>query len=122
MDKQTTSPRRRASQGGRPPIDPFVDTFNMTLAQPRSKSVRLNGFATCLRLEAVYWNVLGAIARANACSINALLSYIDREVHLRYGGVKNFSGLVRVVCVVHLQSGVRHTSPDALLDEAVAQA
>jgi hypothetical protein len=30
------------------------------------------------------------------------LSYIDREVHLRYGGVKNFSGLIRVVCVAHL--------------------
>ncbi|AMW81905.1 hypothetical protein AK972_1105 [Pseudomonas yamanorum] len=27
---------------------------------------------------------------------------MDREVHLRYGGVKNFSGLVRVVCVVHV--------------------
>ncbi|MDF2641174.1 MAG: arylsulfate sulfotransferase, partial [Pseudomonas sp.] len=25
-----------------------------------------------------------------------------REVHLRHGGVKNFSGLIRVVCVSHL--------------------
>jgi len=33
------------------------------------------------------------------------LSYVDREVHLRYGGVKNFSGLVRVVCVVHVLKG-----------------
>lgn len=122
MDRQTPSARKRGSNGGRPAIDPFVDTFNMTLAQPRSKSVRLNGFATCLRLEAVYWNVLAAIARANACSINALLSYIDREVHLRYGGVKNFSGLVRVVCVVHLQSGQQGAAPDALLETAIVQA
>ncbi|MBI6852354.1 ribbon-helix-helix domain-containing protein [Pseudomonas lijiangensis] len=82
--------------------DPFVEDFNMNLAQPHSKSVRLNGLATCLRLEKVYWNILSAIARSNNCSVNAVLSYIDREVHLRYGGVKNFSGLIRVVCVAHL--------------------
>lgn len=33
--------------------DPFVEDFNMTLAQPHSKSVRLNGLATCLRLGKV---------------------------------------------------------------------
>lgn len=110
MDKEAPSAKKLGIASGRPAVDPFVDSFNMSLAQPQSKSVRLNGFATCLRLESVYWNVLAAIARANACSINALLSYIDREVHLRYGGVKNFSGLVRVVCVVHLQNGVQDAS------------
>lgn len=85
--------------------DPFVEDFNMHLAKPHSKSVRLNGLATCLRLEQVYWNILSAIARSNRCSVNAVLSYIDREVHLRYGGVKNFSGLIRVVCVNHLLKG-----------------
>lgn len=82
--------------------DPFVENFNMDLAQPQSRSVRLNGLATCLRLEGVYWNILSEIASCNSCSINAVLSYVDREVHLRYGGVKNFSGLIRVVCVTHL--------------------
>jgi predicted DNA-binding ribbon-helix-helix protein len=81
---------------------PFVESFNMDLAQPQSRSVRLNGLATCLRLEGVYWNILSEIASCNSCSINAVLSYVDREVHLRYGGVKNFSGLIRVVCVTHL--------------------
>ncbi|MGY2189139.1 hypothetical protein D3C87_1352260 [compost metagenome] len=82
-------------------IDPFVSEFDMGLVQPLSRSVRLNGFATCLRLEQVYWDILGEIARLNGCSVSALLSHVDREVHLRHGGVKNFSGLVRVVCVVH---------------------
>jgi predicted DNA-binding ribbon-helix-helix protein len=82
--------------------DPFIESFNMNLAQPQARSVRVNGLATCLRLEEVYWDILSEIARCNSCSINAVLSYIDREVHLRYGGVKNFSGLIRVVCVAHL--------------------
>lgn len=91
--------------------DPFIDSFNMSLAQPHARSVRLNGLATCLRLEEVYWNILSEMARFNDCSINAVLSYVDREVHLRYGGVKNFSGLIRVVCVVHILSaeGLRLT-------------
>lgn len=82
-------------------IDSFVSELDMGLAQPFSRSVRLNGFATCLRLEQVYWDILGDMARVNCCSVSALLSHVDREVHLRHGGVKNFTGLVRVVCVVH---------------------
>ncbi|GAB6408147.1 ribbon-helix-helix domain-containing protein [Pseudomonas sp. MHK4] len=82
-------------------VDPFVSEFDMGLAQPLSRSVRLNGFATCLRLEQVYWDILGDMARVNCCSVSALLSHVDRQVHLRHGGVRNFSGLVRVVCVVH---------------------
>lgn len=102
---------RHESVGGRllqrVAIDPVVLDFGMSSAQPLSRSVRLNGFATCLRLEEVYWDVLSEIARINECSINALLSYVDREVHLRHGGVKNFSGLVRVVCVKHLLNAKR---------------
>lgn len=86
----------------KPGIDPFEQQFNMHLATPIARSVRLNGFATCLRLEEIYWKILERIARANGCSVNAVLSHVDRQVHLRHGGVKNFSGLVRVICVVHL--------------------
>ena len=88
-------------------VDPVVLDFGMNLARPLSRSVRLNGFATCLRLEEVYWEVLSDMSRINDCSINTLLSYIDREVHLRHGGVKNFSGLIRVVCVMHLLKTAR---------------
>ncbi|MEB0046369.1 MULTISPECIES: ribbon-helix-helix domain-containing protein [unclassified Pseudomonas] len=96
--------RRREEKPGSPQdikIDPFVSAFDMGLACPLSRSVRLNGFSTCLRLERVYWDILSEMAKANCCTVSALLSHVDREVHLRHGGVKNFSGLVRVVCVVH---------------------
>ncbi|PYC19109.1 ribbon-helix-helix domain-containing protein [Pseudomonas mosselii] len=93
-----------ARQGGASPrLDPFRRDFDMAQAGPVSRSVRLNGFATCLRLEVVYWRILERIAQANRCSVSAVLSYVDREVHLRHGGVRNFSGLVRVICVAWLQ-------------------
>ncbi|MCU0073460.1 ribbon-helix-helix domain-containing protein [Pseudomonas koreensis] len=91
--------------------DRFVGTllegFDIGLIRPLSRSVRLNGFATCMRLEQVYWNILGRMAEDHCCSVGTLLSRVDREIHLRHGGVKNFSGLVRVVCVVH---GLRDSS------------
>ena len=97
---QQENPGRRLMQRVR--VDPVILDFGLTQARPLSRSVRLNGFATCLRLEEVYWEVLSDISRINNCSINTLLSYIDLEVHLRHGGVKNFSGFIRVVCVMHL--------------------
>lgn len=50
------------------------------------------------------------MAQLNSCSISTLLSHVDREVHLRHGGVRNFSALVRVVCVVHSlkETGMDH--------------
>jgi hypothetical protein len=45
-------------------LDPFEKDFDMTLARPTARSVRLNGFATCLRLERVYWNILETLATA----------------------------------------------------------
>jgi len=89
-------------------VDPFVSEFDMNLIRPLSRSIRLNGFATCLRLEQVYWNILGGMAEDNHCSISTLLSHVDREVHLRHGGVKNFSALVRVVCVMN---GIKGLAP-----------
>ena len=105
MNRTTIRQLKTVDKAHKLSVDPFVENFNMRLAKPQSKSVRLNGFATCLRLEDIYWKVLECMARTNGCSVNAILSHVDREVHLRYGGVKNFSGLIRVVCVVHLLTG-----------------
>ena len=104
--------KRVGNLGGCPAkqgIDPFKADFDMKQIRPVSRSVRLNGFSTCLRLEAVYWGILERIAEVNECSVSTVLSYVDREVHLRQGGVRNFSGLIRVICVAWLQqpSGAR---------------
>ena len=114
MTRNNSNPVRYGSRPGKGLVDPFEENFDMTLGQPFSRSVRLNGFATCLRLEHIYWNILEHIAQVNGCRVNNVLSYLDREVHLRHGGVKNFSGLVRVVCVAHL---LRH--PGVQLGTAV---
>lgn len=59
-------------------VEPFLGGFDMALIRPLSRSVRLNGFATCMRLEQVYWNILGRMAEDNCCSVGTLLSRLDR--------------------------------------------
>lgn len=106
MEVMVQTSKRSACQGRWPVkawVDPFSAEFDMLQVRPVSRSVRLNGFATCLRLEEVYWGILERIADANGCSVSAVLSYVDREVHLRHGGVRNFSGLIRVICVAWLR-------------------
>lgn len=102
MSQSTDNVKRTTQASRKAHSDPFREDFNMGLARPMSRSVRLNGFATCLRLEEVYWKILERIAADNQSSVSAVLSHVDRQVHLRHGGVKNFSGLVRVICVVYL--------------------
>ncbi|MNG94447.1 hypothetical protein D3C76_1275120 [compost metagenome] len=102
MAQVNTREGRHGRWPGKQCIDPFKADFDMLQIKPVSRSVRLNGFSTCLRLEAVYWGILERIAEVNRCSVSAVLSYVDREVHLRQGGVRNFSGLIRVICVAWL--------------------
>jgi predicted DNA-binding ribbon-helix-helix protein len=76
--------------------------FDMSLAEPVARSVRLNGKSTCVRLERIYWAILDRAALENHRSIGNMLSSLDREVQFRFGGVRNFSSLARVVAVAQL--------------------
>ena len=79
-----------------------LEGFDMRLAQPEARSLRLNGKSTCLRLERVYWDIIVQAARMKGVSVSALLSALDRQVQFRFGEVANFSSLVRVVSVAQL--------------------
>jgi predicted DNA-binding ribbon-helix-helix protein len=79
-----------------------LEGFDMRLAKPEARSLRLNGKSTCLRLERVYWDIITQAARLKGVSVSALLSSLDRDVQFRFGEVANFSSLVRVVSVAQV--------------------
>ncbi|GLQ99599.1 hypothetical protein GCM10007863_40190 [Dyella mobilis] len=79
-----------------------LDDFDMALARPYARSMRLNGKPTCLRLEHIYWQLLRYVALHTGRSESVLLADLDREVQMRFGQVKNFSSLVRVVSVAQV--------------------
>ncbi|WP_244828236.1 ribbon-helix-helix domain-containing protein [Caballeronia sp. TF1N1] len=74
----------------------------MKLVTPRQRSIRINGFATCIRLEEVYWAIIELLARQECLTVGRLLSRWAMEMDLGFDTVKNFTGYVRVVCVVQL--------------------
>jgi predicted DNA-binding ribbon-helix-helix protein len=89
--------------------------FDMHLATPLPRSLRLNGKATCLRLERIYWSILEYAAFRRNEPVNMLLAHLDREVQLHFGRVINFSSLVRVVSVAEIAKacpGLQHWLSD----------
>lgn len=68
-----------------------------------TRSVRLNGLSTSLRLEAKYWRIIDEIAASQDMSTPKFLSTLHDEVLELRGEVRNFSSLLRTACLVHLE-------------------
>ncbi len=68
-----------------------------------ARSVRLAGHATSIRLEAAFWNILDEIAEDQDMTTPRFLSTLYDEVLELNGEIANFTSLLRVACVLHLQ-------------------
>ncbi|MEZ0602498.1 ribbon-helix-helix domain-containing protein [Paraburkholderia sp. IW21] len=76
--------------------------FTPLLAKPRLRSVRINGFATCLRLEEIYWRIIEEIARQESLTVGKLISKWALEIDMTQETVCNFTGLIRIICVTQI--------------------
>ncbi|MEM5342728.1 ribbon-helix-helix domain-containing protein [Paraburkholderia azotifigens] len=72
------------------------------LLKPRQRSIRVNGLATCMRLEEIYWSIIEELARSESLTVGKLISRWAMEMDLAQGSVWNFTGYIRVVCVMQL--------------------
>jgi len=64
--------------------------------ESRTRSVRLHGVATSIRLENLYWEVLEEIARRDAMTVVQLIEKLYDELVAARGGVGNFTSFLRV--------------------------
>ena len=69
-----------------------------------TRSVRLGGHATSIRLEATFWSILDEIAAAQDMTTPRFLSMLYDEVLEIHGSISNFASLLRVSCVNYLRS------------------
>ncbi|WP_159716189.1 ribbon-helix-helix domain-containing protein [Geminicoccus flavidas] len=67
-----------------------------------TKSVRLHGAVTSIRLEARFWTILDEIAQREGISTPRFVTKLYDEVLDREGEVRNFASLLRVVCTIYL--------------------
>lgn len=72
-----------------------------------TRSVRLGGYATSIRLEASFWDILDQIAINQDMTTPRFLSVLYDEVVEIHGEVPNFASLLRVSCVNYLRQPER---------------
>ena len=64
--------------------------------ESRTRSVRLHGVVTSIRLEQLYWDVLEEIARRDGMTVVHLIEKLYDELVAARGGVGNFTSFLRV--------------------------
>lgn len=68
-----------------------------------TRSIRLNGQSTSIRLERVFWKILEQIAAREHLSVPSFISTLHQEVLLMWGPVPNFTSHLRCICLVALE-------------------
>ena len=75
--------------------------------EQRSRTVRIHGALTSIRLENMVWDILAEMAEAEGRTTNALISLFHDEVLAHRGEVPNFASFLRVTCMRYLRRRAR---------------
>jgi len=67
-----------------------------------TRSVRLNGYSTSIRLESYFWAILDEIAAQQNMTAPRFMSTLYDEVMELRGEVGNFTSLLRVTCALYI--------------------
>lgn len=69
----------------------------------QTRSLRVNGQSTSIRLENAFWRTVDEIAASEGISTPAFVSKLHAEVLELRGEPENFSSLLRCCCLIHLE-------------------
>jgi predicted DNA-binding ribbon-helix-helix protein len=64
--------------------------------EQRTRTVRIHGVLTSIRLENMVWDVLAEMAEAEGCTTNHLIVQFHDEILAHRGEVPNFASFLRV--------------------------
>ena len=70
-----------------------------------TRSIRLNGQSTSIRLETIFWTILEQIAAGEGMSVPRFISTLHSEVLQVWGEVANFTSHLRCICLVAVEDG-----------------
>ena len=71
--------------------------------EQRSRTVRIHGLLTSIRLENMMWDTLAEVAEEEGCTTNALIARFHDEILAHRGEVPNFASFLRVTCMRYLR-------------------
>lgn len=69
----------------------------------QTRSIRINGAVTSIRLEMRFWSILERIAQQEGTTLGRFVSTLHNEATSIHGEIDNFASLLRVVCTTHLE-------------------
>jgi predicted DNA-binding ribbon-helix-helix protein len=71
-----------------------------------TRSVRLSGHVTSVRLETRFWSVLEDLARDQHLGLPQFLTILHDEALELNGEISNFASLLRCTCLIYLSSKI----------------
>ena len=83
--------------------------------EQRTRSMRIRGVVTSIRLENLCWDVLARIASKDSLTTNQLISQLYDEVIARQGKVDNLSSFLRISCMRYLSYVAEKHEKDHLM-------
>lgn len=69
--------------------------------ESHTRSIRLGGHSTSIRLEAAFWRILEEIAAAQGVTLPQFLTKLHDEVLDFHGEINNFTSLLRCACLTY---------------------
>ncbi len=71
--------------------------------EQRSRTIRVHGALTSIRLENMVWDILAEMAEEEGRTTNALIAMFHDEILAHRGEVPNFASFLRVTCMRYLR-------------------
>lgn len=79
------------------------------LYESRSRTIRIHGVVTSIRLENLVWDVLTELAAQEDMTTNQLIATLHEEMFNHRGETCNFASFLRVTCLRYLR--VKYENP-----------
>ena len=74
--------------------------------ESQTRSLRIGGHCTSIRLEMSFWDTLEEIAAKESMSLGKFLTTLHNEVLDHHGEVNNFASLLRCSCLIYRSKNV----------------
>ncbi len=79
------------------------------LYESRSRTLRIHGVLTSIRLENMMWDVLAEMASAESRTTNGLIVQFHDEIMAQRNEVPNFTSFLRVTCMRYLRRSIEES-------------
>lgn len=91
--------------------------------EQRSRTIRIHGVLTSIRLENLVWDTLAEMAEGEGRTTNSLIVQFHDEILAHRGEVPNFASFLRVTCMRYLRRRLTAAERElSLQDTAVPNA